>query len=70
MTLPYSGYTILYKVFCCLPPQIIEYTGDRTLDELIKWVEAHMDGKSDEGEEEEEEEEEGGAEPGHEHTEL
>ena len=44
----------------------MDYNGGRTLDELIKWVETHADGKSDEGEEEEEPEEEAGPD----HTEL
>ena len=45
----------------------MDYNGGRTLDELIQWVEAQVEGKGDEGEEEEEEEEEEGL---PDHTEL
>ena len=51
------------------PPQIVDYDGGRTLDELIKWVEAQVEGKGDEGEEEEEGEEPE-EEAGPDHTEL
>ena len=54
------------------PPQVVDYNGGRTLDDLTKWVEAQVAGKGDEEEEEEEEEE--GEEPedeaGPDHTEL
>ena len=57
------------QVFCCPPPQIVDYNGGHTLDKLVKFVEGHKDGRSDEGEEEE-----GGEEPEEEagtgHTEL
>ena len=51
------------------PPQIVDYNGGRTLDDLTKWVEAQVEGKGDEGEEEEEEEEPE-EEAGPDHTEL
>ena len=44
---------------------MVDYNGGHTLDELIKWVEAQVEGKGDEGEEEEPEEE-----AGPDHTEL
>ena len=64
---------LLFTSVLLSPPQIVDCNSGRTLDELIKWVEGHADGKSVEEEEEEEEEGEGEGpeeEAGIDHTKL
>ena len=54
--------------------QVVDYTGDRTLDDLMKFMEGQLDGtgttnEEEEGEEEEEEEPSEATQPD-DHTEL